>query len=195
MPPEQTVHPWLAHLQGLTAILKARSERSGLSSAGIGFYVTPDNPPERSALAVDYDTPVGEWYVGRADLGKRISNGKIIIGRRPCRGLGTDCQPVVTSLDDMILRTLPIFEIAPSFLENSDPSSRVNVEHLLATARSQLRSLTEWPSTMPESWQPKIIDANHIDSFEVSHLDIFPGRVDVYPSCQYGPVHPNAELG
>ncbi|KEF59338.1 uncharacterized protein A1O9_04182 [Exophiala aquamarina CBS 119918] len=58
MPPEQTVHPWLAHLQGLTAIIKARNQRTRISSGGIGFYDTPKHPSEKSALAVDYDAPV-----------------------------------------------------------------------------------------------------------------------------------------
>jgi len=194
MPPEHTVHPWLAHLQGLTALIKARSERTDLSLVGEGFYATPESSPQGSPPAVDSETSISEWVIGKSDLSIKPIDGKAL-RVRVSRDSHHARQGVVTSLDEMILQTMPTFEIAPSFLESSGPSSRANVERLLAIARSQLQSLKEWSSTMPENWKSRTISADHVDSFEVSQLDIFPGRVDVYTSCQYELVHLKSEFG
>jgi hypothetical protein len=44
-------------------------------------------------------------------------------------------------------------------------------------------SFKDWPSRISDSWHPKITH-HQIEASDLSQLDLFSGRVDVYPNCE-----------
>ncbi|KAF2094064.1 hypothetical protein NA57DRAFT_60711 [Rhizodiscina lignyota] len=183
MPPEKTVHPWLAHLQGLTAIIKAHSEKSGRCFPGIGFFIALDSSLGRSAWAINHNTPVDGWFLDHADHDERILYSEVVTQDALKSSPGVNSPSMSASLDNLILRTQPILQAAPSLLENSHSGVTENVERLLTAARLQLSSFRAWPSRIPDYWQPNPVHPQ-IDASELFQQDIFPGRVDVYSDCQ-----------
>lgn len=184
MPPEKTVHPWLAHLQGLAAILKARNKKTGLCFPGINFFVALDNSLDRSAWAIDHSTSDNSWFIDKSDHDERPPYSRIFTEYplEPCPFANS--QSISASLDDLILQTEPILQMAPSLLKSSHPRAKAKVENILTSARSQLLSFKDWPSRIPDFWHPRIIHYQ-IEASEISQLDIFAGRLDVYPNCQW----------
>lgn len=183
IPPKKTLHPWLSHLHGLTAIIKTRSKKSNGRCSGIDYLPVLDSTLSRSAWAMDHHTGVKALFPNTS-----VHNEKY-----PCiksdleGGFKFTCvangHSIRALLDDLILRTQPILQAAASMFESSQPESRENVEYLISMARSQLSSLMDWPSTMPERWQPIKLHCL-IETFDISQLDMFAGDVDVYPNCQ-----------
>lgn len=182
MPPKKTLHPWLAHLQGLMSIMKARNQKTGFFSPGIAFFSAEDTSLD-SAWAIIQDTPVDRWFMDNVDHSGRLPYGEFSIEYALKPQPGAQGSSSSGSLDDLILRTQPIVQAAPLLLESSHPEAKTNVERHLIAARSQLSSFRDWPSKMPEHWHAKPIH-HDVESSGLSRLGIFPGRVDVYPSCQ-----------
>lgn len=182
MPPDNTVHPWLAHLQGLTAIIKARSKKTGLNFPGMGFFMALEDSPNTSTWAINHDTPVDGWFLNRSDYDERILYSDFMT-QDPLKPSDiAKGQSISSSLDSLILRAQPILKAAPSVFKNSHPDARANIHRLFSAARLQLPIFRAWPSIVPDDWQPKPIH-HQIDAFELSQLDIFPGRVDIYSNC------------
>lgn len=184
IPPKKTLHPWLSHLHGLTAIIKTRSKRSNGRCSGIDYLPILDSTLSRSTWSEHHYTGV--------DVLVPVSSGRKQI--YPCiksdleDGFKFTCvdngHSIRALLDDLILRTQPILQAAASMFENSQPLIKKNIEYLSSVARSELSGLTGWPSTMPEHWQPKRIQGP-LETSNVSQLDIFTGEVDIYPNCQH----------
>lgn len=185
-PPEETVHPWLAHLSGLTAILRARSKRLGDSFPGIGFFISLDSSPGRSTWPIHRNTPVDGWFMDGSDRNRRMVY-RDVVGQD-----GLNLSPNLTarnartraSLDDLILRTQPILQAAASLLDPYHPREKANVERFLRAAHSVLSSFKLWPLNMPDYWQP--IPVRHQAALsELVQLDIFPGKIDMYSDCKW----------
>lgn len=183
VPPRKTVHPWLAHLQGLTAIIKARNEKTGRTFPGIGFFNALDNSLDRSAWTMTHNTPLdgGSPYHSKHSEGTLYTEFVTQDALKP--SIFVDGQSISASLDDLILRTQPILQMAPLLVKNSHPGAMANVQRLLTDARSQLSSLRAWASRIPDYWQPMSIH-DQIDASEPFQPDRFPGRVDIYSDCQ-----------
>lgn len=181
MPPKKTLHPWLAHLQGLMSIMKARNQKNGFSSPGIAFFNAEDATLD-SAWAISQDNPVDGRFTDDVDDSGRLLYSELVIEYALKPQPGAQGPSTSGSLDELILRTQPIVQAAPLLFESSRPEAKTNVERHLAAARSQLSSFKEWPSRIPDHWQPKPIH-HDMESSDLSRLGIFPGRVDVYPGC------------
>lgn len=158
MPPKYTVHPWLAHLQGLTSIMRARTKGKVPVSPSCTYFAAFDSSLNGSTWTVDYSIYLGKKFNDHVD-----HNEKMLI--------------------DLIQRTQRILQAAPSLFESSHPEAKADVERLLATARAQLSSVRAWPLRIPDYWQMETMHPQ-MEEAEISQLDIFPGRVHVYQSCQ-----------
>ncbi|KIV84443.1 hypothetical protein, variant 2 [Exophiala sideris] len=181
MPPKKDLHPWLAHLNGLTAIMKARNKETGLCFPGLGFLGAPDSALDRSSRNIDQKTPVNRWVVDDSNHDKETVYTECVTGRALNSSPVANGPWIHASLDDLVLRAQTILQAAPSLLESSHPEATANVERLLVAAHSQLSSFRDWPSGIHDHCQPKTI-SHHVDASEVSQLDVFPGKVDIYPN-------------
>lgn len=183
-PPEETVHPWLAHLQGLTAILKARSKKDGRGPPGVAFFIALDTANDRSTWPIDSGTPVDGWFLDNDNQSERLLFGELVtqdlLNPPP---IHRD-RPINASLDDLILRAQTVLQAAPLLFESLHSGRTEEVKQLLTAACSLLSSFKAWPSSIPKTWQPKAVN-HRIDSSELFRLDIFPGRIDMYSDCQY----------
>lgn len=195
MPPEKTVHPWLAHLSGLTAIRRARYKEPSRSFSGVGLFLTLDDSPDKSARGLIYDTPVDDWFIDNSTRNERLFDSMFVTRHGFEPPPSTDRRPAAVSdpVNDLNARTQNILQPPElSIFESSDPQAREKVKALLAAARSQLSSFRDWPARLPDGWQPKAIPTTHLEPAHLSHeLDLYPGRIDIYPSCQYHnhPIH------
>lgn len=195
MPPEKTVHPWLAHLGGLTAIRRARYKETSRSFSGVGLFLTLDDSPDQSARGLIYDTPVDDWFIDNSTRNERLFDSMFVREHGfepppspPPPSSSMDKRPVTVSdpVNDLNWRTQNILQPPElSIFESSDPRAREKVKTLLAAARLQLSSFRDWPARLQDGWQPKAIHITHLEPGHLSPgLDLYPGRIDIYPSCQ-----------
>ena len=180
MPPKKTLHPWLAHLQGLTAIIKSRNKKNGLCFSGIGLSVALNSSLKSSDWAINYNDSVDDWFIDSLD-----HHGKVLyhdfVALKPSSV--ANGRSISASLDDLILRTQPVLQATPLLFEGGHPEVKAKVARLLAAARSQLSSFRDWRSRIPEPWQPQTIH-HQIEASEFSRQDVFSGSIDVYPNCK-----------
>ena len=183
MPPEKTVHPWVAHLRGLTALIKARNEKTGRHFPGIGLSVPLDSSLRRSNRANYHDSPIDRWFLDPSRHNERTIYYDFVRQDALKPGSVVNGQSITASLHDLILRTQPILQKAPSLINDSHhPGAKADVQRLSNAAASQLSSFRAWPTRLPDYWQP--IPVHHqIDATELSQLDYFPGRIDAYSDC------------
>jgi hypothetical protein len=183
MPPENTIHPWLAHLQGLAAIMKAHNAKNSDSLPSIDFSITLESSFVESARTVNHNTPVDGWFLDHLDGREWRSYGDVVPQATLELNSIANGRFVSASLDHLIQRTHPILQAASRLLQDSHPGTNANVMHLLTAARSQLPGFLAWPSRVPDYWQPKTV-YHQVHSSEFSQLDIYPGRIDVYSDRQ-----------
>ncbi|KAI1618997.1 hypothetical protein EDD37DRAFT_294274 [Exophiala viscosa] len=180
MPPKKDLHPWLAHLNGLTAIQKARNKKTGLCFPGFGVVGAPNSALDGSSWVVNINSPADGWLVDDSGKKEGILYSECVTGRA-LRSISFANGPSIhTSIDGLVLRAQHILQVAPSLLESLHPEATANVRRLLSAARSLLSSFEDWPSRIPDDWQPRTMN-HQIDASELSSLDIYPGRIDVYP--------------
>jgi hypothetical protein len=183
MPPEKSVHPWLAHLQGLTTILKAHHRRTGRCFPGSEFFTALESSLGESAWAVNHNVPIDEWFLDYPDQNRGTLHSQFVVPNGPHSSPFAKIQSISASLDELILQTQPIFQAAPSLFKNSHLRTKANIESLRTAARSQLSSFRAWSSKTPDYWQPKHV-RHQVDEFELFQLDIFPGPIDMYSDCK-----------
>lgn len=184
MPPEKTVHPWLAHLGGLTAIRKARYKKACRSYSEIGIFATLDNSPDKSTRITTYDTSIDEWFINNSTHNQRLLDSIFFTLHGSDPPPLTEKRPTDDPFNDLVLRTQTILQPEPSLFETDCPRARERIEKLLVAARSQLLSFREWPLRMPECWHPTRIQIADLEGTDLSQVDIYPSRIDVYPSCK-----------
>ncbi|KAK5056148.1 hypothetical protein LTR84_012701 [Exophiala bonariae] len=184
MPPEKTAHPWLAHLGGLTAIRKARYKKTSRPLSEIGIFATLENCPDPSTRTAAYDTSIDEWFIDNSTHNQRLLDSIFFTLHGSDPPPLTEKRPSNDPFNDLILRTQNILQPEPSLFETSCPRARDRVEKLVVAARSQLLSFREWPLRMPDSWHPKIVQTADLEGTDLSQAEIYPDRIDVYPSCK-----------
>jgi hypothetical protein len=179
MPPENTIHPWLAHLKGLTAIMKAHTAKTSDSLPSIDFSIALESSFVESARTMNRNTPISGWFLDRFDGREWRSYGDVVPQATLDLNSIANGRFVSASLDHLIQQTHPILQAASRLLQDSHPGTNADVMHLLTAARSQLPDFTAWPSRVPDYWQPKPV-YHQADSSELFQMDIYPGRIDVY---------------
>ena len=183
MPPKKTVHPWLAHLQGLTAIIRARNKKTGLCSSDIGFPIALDSSLKSSDWARHHNGSLDDWFIDGLDHRGRVRYHDYVTVHALKPGSVGNVRSMSASLDNLILRTQPILQATPLLFEKPHSGAKAKVARLLAAASSQLSSFRDWRSRIPEDWQPQTIQ-HQIEASDISRLDVFPSGIDVYPNCK-----------
>lgn len=182
-PPANTVHPWLAHLQGLTAIIKARKEKKRDCSPDIDCLISLDRVLGVSPWAIDETVSAGEWFPSQFNHSEGMFNIENIMQSAQNPPLLASGRYIAGLLDDLMLRTQPFLQVAPYLSKNSEPGAKADVQQLLIAALSQLSKLRVWPSKVPDHLQPKPVHCA-IDTSDIFRVDMFMGRVDMYPDCE-----------
>ncbi|KAF1991034.1 hypothetical protein K402DRAFT_417113 [Aulographum hederae CBS 113979] len=178
MPPEAAVHPWQAHLKGLTTLVQSHNKQTG-GLPGTGFFAALEISHNQSDWVVKNDTPLGGWFMDHSEHQSRDVYDEVIAQHAMRRGPVLKSKSTSASLDDLILRTTPILQRAPSLLESSHPEAKKDLELLFTAARDQLSSFKLWPSGLPEYWQPKTVH-HQVDGSDLPWPGIFSGRTDMY---------------
>jgi hypothetical protein len=170
MPPQNNIHPWLPHLNGLAAMVKARKQKNGYSL----------NEPEWD---LSCKIPIESWCSNDSDCNETLLYHEITALNAP--RFDEDCNEmwISASLGNLILQAQQVLQSAPSLFNSPNPESRANIEHLLEIALLRSASFSDWASKVSFHWQPRTV-SYQIDTFELSKMDIYPSRIDVYPDCR-----------
>jgi hypothetical protein len=179
IPPEESLHPWLAHLKGFTTLVKARNKQPGISLPGSDLFIAIDNFHDKTDPSLDYVEPVEGWFTKNPEQHGKVLHSELITPVAPGRSSHMNGQSITASLDDLILRATPILQAAPSVLRSSHSQAKANIELLLAAARTQLSNFRSWPVNMPDYWQPRIVHLQ-VDESELYQQDLISSRADLY---------------
>jgi hypothetical protein len=181
-PPKQILHPWLAHLQGLTAIIKAQNYNAEISVPNLDSSGLVDGPLNKMGLPSTELSELDGRCIGTADHKQRtlhheIATAQLTLERSPA----ANSHSISASLDSLIVQTEPILQMAGTLFENPHSITEERFAYLFDAVRLQLSIVRDWPLFLPSEWKPKTI-RHHIESPPSAQLEMFPGKFDVYPN-------------
>jgi hypothetical protein len=168
MPPSDIIHPWEAHLDGIHAISHARNDQTiGTLRDSEGLTAITDDTQSANGSR----SPVDEL---NRHLGEPTPYGHL--------------QAAAAALHRLIRSIRPIFQSASNLLAIANHSIREEVENLQATLLSHLSRFNTWAVPLRDDWRPKPLQYAQ-SGLQAFPSDIYPGRIDIYPDCQWPSDH------
>ncbi|KIW99815.1 uncharacterized protein Z518_10743 [Rhinocladiella mackenziei CBS 650.93] len=100
------------------------------------------------------------------------------------RHFGILCAPssgaTVQTLDSLLVKSRPIFQMAEELLSNSREISADELSQFRADVMLLMRQFAEWPANQPEKWSPTTVGFVHQSHEELQGTIYWPGQVHAY---------------